>query len=169
MQHAKQALGSKVNDKVNTPKKLYEALNDHFHFDFDPCPADPKFDGLTVPWGKSNYVNPPYSQISVWLAKANKEYNEHGNSSVFLIPWRGSNVYWWSYVWSSVSSIWIPKNRIKFEGYKTAAPLQCAILIFKKDYVAPAKFLSGGGYQFVTMNVLPGSVPEMETKKKKKS
>jgi len=46
-----------------TPKPIYNSLNEEFNFDFDPCPF-PKPDGynsLVVPWGKSNYVNPPFN------------------------------------------------------------------------------------------------------------
>lgn len=48
-----------------TPPDMYARLNTEFSFDFDPCPY-PKplsFDGLTQPWGMSNYVNPPFGSI----------------------------------------------------------------------------------------------------------
>ena len=48
-----------------TPPELMEKLDAEFGFDFDPCPF-PKpddFDGLTMPWGASSYVNPPFGSI----------------------------------------------------------------------------------------------------------
>jgi hypothetical protein len=48
-----------------TPPALYRKLNEEFAFDFDPAPfpLPAGFDGLTVEWGKSNYVNPPFGSI----------------------------------------------------------------------------------------------------------
>lgn len=57
-----------------TPLDLYQKLNEEFHFDFDPCPnydnplpgmplLPEDFDGLTQPWGRSNYINPPFGSI----------------------------------------------------------------------------------------------------------
>lgn len=39
-------------DHQATPKNLYDALDQEFHFDFDPCPlhGEEKFDGLQVDW-----------------------------------------------------------------------------------------------------------------------
>jgi hypothetical protein len=48
-----------------TPPDLYRKLAAEFRFDFDPCPF-PKpddFDGLTMEWGASSYVNPPFGSI----------------------------------------------------------------------------------------------------------
>lgn len=71
-----------------TPKKLYQELNRIFEFDFDPCPANPKFDGLSIEWKNSNYVNPPYgTELSKWLKKCFEE-SKKGKLVVVLIPSR---------------------------------------------------------------------------------
>jgi site-specific DNA-methyltransferase (adenine-specific) len=50
-------------DDWATPKDFYNKLNEEFNFDFDPCPFmhDMSRNGLEIEWGKSNYINPPYS------------------------------------------------------------------------------------------------------------
>jgi hypothetical protein len=76
---------------IVTPPDVYEALDDEFHFDFDPCPLNPDFDGLKVPWGKSNYVNPPFvrrgepASITDFARKAIAE-SKLGNLSVLVVP-----------------------------------------------------------------------------------
>ena len=53
------------DDNYATPPELYNELNKEFNFDFDPCPYNEGEiinDGLKIDWGKSNFVNPPYSQ-----------------------------------------------------------------------------------------------------------
>ena len=79
-----------------TPPALYQQLNVEFHFDFDPCPH-PKpedFDGLTQPWGQSNYVNPPFGSIlhagkkkgaTAWVRKALAELQQ-GKQVVLVYP-----------------------------------------------------------------------------------
>ena len=70
-----------------TPKDLYNKLDQEFNFNFDPCPY-PKpenFDGLKIPWGSSNYVNPPFKGPTAWVRKAIKEY-EKGKKVVFVFP-----------------------------------------------------------------------------------
>lgn len=34
-----------------TPKAVYQVLDAEFHFDFDPCPPTPNFNGLETEWG----------------------------------------------------------------------------------------------------------------------
>lgn len=79
-----------------TPPELYAALNAEFGFDFDPCPypLSDGFDGLTTPWGRSNYVNPPFGSIihqgrkkgpTAWARKAIAE-NQQGKSVVLVYP-----------------------------------------------------------------------------------
>ena len=73
---------------------MYDALNREFGFDFDPCPhpRPEGFDGLAIPWGQMNYVNPPFRRTdgntdgpTAFVRKAIKEQAE-GRSSVLLLP-----------------------------------------------------------------------------------
>ena len=80
--------GDAEDDNIQTPPELYALLDAEFQFDFDPCPYYADFDGLTVPWGDSNYVNPPYNRRDKpkFIARAYKEWKENNATSVLLIP-----------------------------------------------------------------------------------
>lgn len=71
-----------------TPPDMMERLDAEFHFDFDPCPhpRPEGFDGLLVDWGRSNWVNPPFTGgVTAWIRKALLEQRK-GNSSVVILP-----------------------------------------------------------------------------------
>ena len=79
-----------------TPPALYASLHAEFSFTFDPCPfpLPAGFDGLTQPWGQSNYVNPPFGSIihqgkkkgpTAWVRKAIAE-QQAGKRVVLVYP-----------------------------------------------------------------------------------
>ena len=81
---------------ILTPPDLYARLDAEFHFDFDPCPypRPEGFDGLKVPWGKSNWCNPIFWQSAetakgqgptAWARKALVEA-ELGKLTVLAFP-----------------------------------------------------------------------------------
>jgi hypothetical protein len=80
------------------PPDKFQELNNEFNFDFDPCPypRPEGFDGLAVDWGKSNWVNPPFTGMAkepgkrkigpmAWGRKALIEMG-NGNLSVLIFP-----------------------------------------------------------------------------------
>lgn len=71
----------KESDYWLTPRDLYPEGC------FDPCPQNPTFDGLVVDWRGHVFCNPPYSQISEWVAKALLERTRpEVESLVMLLP-----------------------------------------------------------------------------------
>ena len=77
-------------DNWATPPDLYNELNARFNFDFDPCPYQEgpiTVDGLKIPWGQCNFVNPPYSlQLKEAFIKKAIAEMAAGKTSVFLLP-----------------------------------------------------------------------------------
>jgi hypothetical protein len=114
------------NDDVATPEDLYKSMDKEFHFDFDPCPLRAKFDGLKIAWGKSNYVNPPYSNIQGFMEKAIEEM-KNGNLTVFLIPLRMASRYWEKLVYPYAAEVRPLAGYIKFKGYEKIRGLNIPI------------------------------------------
>jgi len=113
-----------------TPKWLYDELNREFHFNFDPCPKNPKFDGLSIPWCSVNYMNPPYGRkITRWVKKAYDE-SLKGATVVCLLPSRTVTRWWHNYVMKAKEIRFI-KGRLKFGDSKNSAPFPSCIVIFK--------------------------------------
>lgn len=81
--------GSEPNDHWATPTWLYAKLDAEFNFDFDPCPLNPTFDGLSPSreWGRTNFVNPPYNRRDKprFIQRAYDEWKA-GATCVLLIP-----------------------------------------------------------------------------------
>lgn len=131
---------SQITDCWNTPKLLYENLNKEFNFDFDPCPENYTVDGLTIEWGESNFVNPPYSKLKDWCKKA-YEQQQKGKTVVMLIPSRTDTIAWHEYVMKATEIRFI-KGRLKFGDAKNSAPFPSAIIIFKGETDERSKFNS---------------------------
>lgn len=77
-----------------TPPVLFDRLNAEFSFDFDPCPCPRPsgYNSLEIPWGRSNFVNPPFLKAdapfggpAAFVRKAIQE-RDAGNTSVLVLP-----------------------------------------------------------------------------------
>jgi len=107
------------SDHWGTPKWLYDKLNQEFNFDFDPCPLHADFDGLSVEWGDSNFINPPYNRVDKpkFIQKAYEEYLK-GKTCVLLIPASVSTKQFIELILPNAEIRFI-KGRIAFSGYNT--------------------------------------------------
>ena len=129
------ALFSSANDSWSTPTDVYNKLNQEFNFNFDPCPLNdnPTFDGLSLDWGTSTFVNPPFSNIKEWCKKSYEEYKK-GKLIVMLIPSRTDTRYWHDYIMNATDIRFI-KGRLKFGGSKNSAPIPSVIIVFDPNKV----------------------------------
>lgn len=107
------------NDHWETPDYLYEELNKEFNFDFDPCPLYSKIDGLAIPWGKVNFVNPPYNRIDKpkFILKAYNEW-KLGKICVLLLPAATGTKQFHEIILPNAEVRFI-KGRISFKGYNS--------------------------------------------------
>ncbi len=111
------------SDNWETPKGLYDELNDEFDFNFDPCPINhdtTKWDGLQIEWKKRNFINPPYSRKlkEAFVKKAIQE-SKKGKLCVLLLPVSTSTKLFHEHILPNKKEIRFIKGRVKFVGYNT--------------------------------------------------
>ena len=105
------------DDNWATPPNLYESLDKQFNFDFDPCPycEGEVVDGLSIEWGNSNFVNPPYSQrLKEAFVKKGIEEMQKGKVCVFLLPVSTSTKLFHKFIKPNATRIEFVEGRIKF-------------------------------------------------------
>jgi hypothetical protein len=129
----RKTLFSSQNLTWRTPNETLRELHKEFNFDFDPCPPNPTTDGLTIEWGKSNFVNPPYGrEVGRWVKKG---YNESlkGKIVVFLLASRTGTSWFQDYCLPFASEIRFIRGRLKFGDSKNSAPFDSVIVIFNSE------------------------------------
>jgi len=137
-------LWSKKSDEWETPQKLFDELNEEFHFTLDSCATAKnakcmKFytkrdNGLEQDWVSQNvFMNPPYSEIYNWVEKAyNTNLNHTYAITVALLPARTDTKWFHEFCYkNSNCEIRFIKGRLKFNGAKNSAPFPSMICIFR--------------------------------------
>jgi len=105
-----------MHDNWSTPPELYSALYNEFNFDFDPCPLNAEFDGLNIGWGKSNFINPPYSRkLKESFVRKAFEESKKGKICVMLLPVSTSTKIFHEIILPNCE-IRLLRGRVKFKG-----------------------------------------------------
>ena len=86
---------------------------------FDPCPVNPTFDGLKIPWKQLNYVNPPYTLLKEFVSKAINESKE-GKETILLLPVKSDQQWFHDLLSVKAQFVWI-RRRLKFKNNKWSA------------------------------------------------
>ena len=100
----------------STPAYIYDELNAEFHFTFDPCPLHSTFDGLTIEWKESNFINPPYDRKTkeAFIHKA-FEQSRKDRLCVMLLPVSTSTKIFHDVILPN-ADIRFLRGRVKFVG-----------------------------------------------------
>jgi len=104
-----------------TPDKIWHLIKDKWGYDkedfFDPCPVNPKHNGLEIKWKKLNFVNPPYSrekgekksQLTLFVEKALEEKG----TTIMLLPSKTDQD--WFHQIKHLDILWISR-RLRFKN-----------------------------------------------------
>lgn len=123
-----------------TPETIFKALNKEFSFTLDPC-SDGKNakvrryftrgdNGLLRSWkDETVFLNPPYSEINQWMAKAYGAARDDGAIVVCLVPSRTDTEWWHSYAMRG--EIRFIRGRIRFSDSEDNAPFPSAVIVFR--------------------------------------
>ena len=119
------------SDNWGTPQHIKERFKDYY----DPCPYKYEIDGLTSEWREYNFVNPPYSKLSVWSLKIQEEYKKN-KKIVLLIPARTDTKYFHDILLKCNPTIEYIKGRLKYVDLDNssknmgAAPFPSILMFF---------------------------------------
>ena len=130
---------SSKTDLWETPKDLFDKLNNEFHFTLDVCatPENAKCDsfytkeqdGLSQPWKGVVWCNPPYGkQIGSWVRRGFFA-SLSGNTVVMLLPARTDTRWFHEYIYGKAEIRFI-RGRLKFGGSKNSAPFPSMVVVF---------------------------------------
>ena len=130
----------KSNNSVASPKVLldYVLQKCNNNIFFDPCPLNPNWivDGLKLNWGKHKYiyVNPPFSNVKLWILKAKQEFQTNNNIQKILFLMKaeclGNN---YSHGLENMCNIYCITNKLKFVGYTKTCGFSTVLLEFTRD------------------------------------
>jgi len=141
-----------LSDEWGTPADLFAVLDAEFHFNLDPaarrwnakCRAffTADVDGLACRWRGRVWLNPPYSEVAMWLAKARTSV-QSGDAQlvVALVPCTPDR-RWWSEHVEGVAEVrpltrrTLRTGRVHFvreDGTSGRAPFPSCLLIYRAE------------------------------------
>jgi site-specific DNA-methyltransferase (adenine-specific) len=131
---------SSATDEWSTPQKVFDELNDEFHFTLDPCANAENHkcakyytreqNGLAQNWqGETVFCNPPYGrELSKWIEKCAFE-SQHA-TVVMLIPARTCTAAFHDHIYGK-AEIRFMRGRLKFGNAVHNAPFPSMVVIFR--------------------------------------
>jgi len=125
---------AEIKDLWETPRSVFERLNDEFNFSTDVASSDENHlcpnwltendDALKLgqSWGRSNWCNPPYSSIKPWVDAAILHHKQ-GSTTVMLVP-SDTSVQWFKAAYESCNEIRFISGRLAFINAETQKPVK---------------------------------------------
>lgn len=131
---------SSATDEWGTPQKVFDMLNQEFGFTLDPCSQGSNGktnrcltlveNGLFCSWqDETVYMNPPYSDVERWMAKAYGAARDENAIVVCLVPARTDTRWWHKYAMRG--EIRFIRGRLRFGDAASSAPFPSVIVVFR--------------------------------------
>jgi phage N-6-adenine-methyltransferase len=127
------------SDCWGTPRDFFFTLDAEFQFTVDVCATKenalcqkfftPEDDGLRQRWEGVAWMNPPYSDVKTWIAKAYAE-SRKGATVVCLVPSRTDTAWFHDFVMPYAETRFV-RGRLKFGGSRNSAPFPSMLAIFR--------------------------------------
>jgi phage N-6-adenine-methyltransferase len=148
---------SQQTDEWSSPREIVEPLTEAIGgFDLDPCSgaessafADETYtendDGLRQDWEGSVWVNPPYSEVQLWVNKAAQEVARGHADQVMFLCKGDSSTNWWQSAASHADCVLAIDHRLSFGDGENSAPFASHIFLFGDVTDALAQTLSEHG------------------------
>lgn len=144
-----QVMFSHASDEWATPLSIFTPLHEEFGFTLDVAAGPKNFkcpryfsqedNALEQSWaGETCWMNPPYSLVKAFLAKAVVEVeNDPSTTVVGLLPSRTDTKWFHTYCYGVASEIRFLKGRVKFisdvrirKGTSNSAPFPSIIVVW---------------------------------------
>lgn len=121
-----EATGEEWRDNYQTPSYILDKVAKFFCVPnwYDPCPADPQFDGLTQEWRNNAYINPPFSQYASFVDKGIQELNKACSEQIWLLENVKTETQYAQKILSLANAICFLNKRIQFIDPRTGEPLK---------------------------------------------
>lgn len=134
------AFASSASDEWATPREFFGVVEREIGgFDLDPCcvPSSakaPRFftladDGLAQSWAGRVWLNPPYSKMGDWMAKAHATAAAGAGLVVCLVPARTDTRWFWRY--ALAGEVLLLPGRLKFGDGRNSAPFPSCLVVLR--------------------------------------
>lgn len=139
-------LFSSRSEEWATPQKLFDYLNQQFHFTLDAaataqnakCPTfyTKEQDGLLQDWTGNVWLNPPYGrQIYLWMQTAYRSAQKTADCVVVLVHARTDTKWWHEFVMRA-SEVWFLERRVAFvgkSGVANSSTFPSVVVVFRRN------------------------------------
>lgn len=129
------------SDEHDTPVSFFGPIAESVDgFDLDPSASatsdladrnvTKEEDGLSIQWYGDVWLNPPYSEVSDWMAYAKEQYR-HGNADrIVALVFARTSTRWWHNHATTANLRCLVKGRLTFGGAENSAPAPSAVLVW---------------------------------------
>lgn len=131
----------RFQDRYQTPPDLIRAVNRAFGLSFDldvaadstnavcreylsgpHVPGAECWCGLCAPWRGTVWCNPPYSNVSPWVAKAVAEFRSTPTTTVAMLVLADTSTRWFAAAANTAETYLLTPGRVAFIDPRTGAP-----------------------------------------------